>query len=108
VYASELKKNVPNNATLFPSRELSRPAPVITNNGTETWEIECILDWRTRSCGHQYLVHWHGYGPEADIWLAGHDVEDTDALNEYNTTQGSFVFWRMGGCKPAAYQYHFM
>lgn len=84
-HASE--RNIPNNATLFPSRELPTPAPV--HNYAETWEIEHILDRRTRGRGHQYLVRWREYRPEADIWLPGHEVEDTDALDEYQTRQDS-------------------
>ncbi|KAG2093332.1 uncharacterized protein F5147DRAFT_547272, partial [Suillus discolor] len=36
-HVSELKRQVPNNAELFPSRELRHPGPVVTTTGTEEW-----------------------------------------------------------------------
>jgi hypothetical protein len=87
-HVSELKRHVPNNADLFPSRELQRPGPVVTQTGTEEWEIDRILDCRTRGRGRQYLVRWRGYGPEADVWVAGRELNGTDILTSYlqNTT----------------------
>lgn len=82
-HASELKRHVPNDAELYPSRELQRPGPIVTQAGTEEWEIERILDRRTRGRGHQYLVRWRGYGPEADVWVPRKELEDTDVLNLY-------------------------
>ncbi|KAG2066243.1 hypothetical protein BDR04DRAFT_1106964 [Suillus decipiens] len=38
--------DLPNNAEFFPSHELQRPGPIVTNTGTEGWEIEHILDKR--------------------------------------------------------------
>jgi len=85
-HTSELKKQVPNNPILYPSRELQRPHPVITPSGAEEWEIEHILDRRPCGRGFQYLVRWKNYGPEADMWLAGSEVDGSDALQEYNET----------------------
>lgn len=68
-HASELKRHVPNNAELYPSRELQRPGPIVTPTGATEWETERIIDSRSRGRGRQYLVHWHGYGPEADVWV---------------------------------------
>lgn len=75
---------MPNDAELYPSRELQRPGPIVTQNGTKEWEIDRILDMRTRGRGHQYLIRWKGYGPEADVWVPGKELENTDVLNEYN------------------------
>lgn len=88
-HASELKKHVPNDTTLYPSRELQTPRPIITPSGAEEWEIEHILDRRPRGRGFQYLVRWRGYGPQTDVWLAGSEVEGSDALQEFNETLGS-------------------
>lgn len=82
-HVSEIKRHVPNNADLFPSRELHQPGPVVTQTGTEEWEIDHILDCRTRGRGRQYLVRWRGYGPEADVWVAGKELEGTDILTAY-------------------------
>lgn len=83
-HVSELKKHVPNNAELYPSRELQRPGPIVTQNGTEEWEVQKLLDCRTRGRGRQYLVRWRGYGPEADVWVPGKELEDTAVLKEYH------------------------
>jgi hypothetical protein len=85
-HVSELKRHVPNNTELYPSQEQQRPGPIITNTGAEEWEIEKILDRRTCRHGHQYLVCWHRYGPEADVWVPGKELEDTNVLQEYNAT----------------------
>jgi hypothetical protein len=84
-HVSELKKHVPNNADLFPSRELQRPGPIITASGTEEWEIERILDKRSRGRGYQYLIRWRGYGPEGDVWVPGNELEGTSVLQDYNS-----------------------
>jgi hypothetical protein len=31
----------------------------------------------------QYLVRWAGYGSECDAWLPSREVEDCQALDEY-------------------------
>jgi hypothetical protein len=86
-HASELKRHVANNADLYPTREQQRPAPFITPSGAEEWEIEKILDRRRRGRGYQYLVRWRGFGPEADVWLSGQELESSDVLETYNATQ---------------------
>jgi hypothetical protein len=85
-HVSELKRHVPNNAELYPSRELQRPGPIITDAGAEEWEIEKIIDKRTRRRGNQFLVRWRGYGPDADVWVPGKELEDTSVLQEYQET----------------------
>jgi hypothetical protein len=85
-HVSELKRHVPNNAELFPSRELQRPGPIVTPSGQELWEIERILDKQKRGRGHQYLIRWCGYGPEADVWVPGQELENTSLLQDYNET----------------------
>jgi hypothetical protein len=43
-HASLLKRHNKNDALLFPSRELERPGPVVTENGLEEYHIEKIID----------------------------------------------------------------
>jgi len=85
-HVSELKCHVPNNAELYPSRKQQQPGPIVTNTGAEEWEIEKITDRRTRGRGHQYLVRWRGYGPEADVWVPGKELEDTNVLQDYEAS----------------------
>ena len=65
-HPSELKPFLPNDASLFPSRELSRPDPILTPDGLEEYLVDEIINSRKRGKGHQYLVCWSGYGPEHD------------------------------------------
>jgi len=82
-HASELKAFLPNDVTLFPGREISRPQPVVTSDGLEEYHVEEIIDSRRRGKGWQYLVRWTGYGPEHDRWLAGSTLDECAALDTW-------------------------
>ena len=82
-HASQLKRYVPNDQTLFPGREFPRDGPVLLENGKEEHVIERIIDERKRGRGVQYLVRWKGYGPGDDEWLPRREVEETIALDEW-------------------------
>jgi len=82
-HTSELKRHFANDPNLFPSRELLRPAPILTLDGLEEFHIEEIINAHKRGRGYQYLVQWTGYGPEHDRWLAGRDLEDCEALDRW-------------------------
>ena len=86
-HASQLRRFVPNDDDLFPSRKLNQPGPVLTSNGEEEWLIDCILDERPRGRGRQYLVRWVGWGPEEDRWLPGTELDDTEALDVWQNCQ---------------------
>ncbi|KAJ2935130.1 hypothetical protein H1R20_g1983, partial [Candolleomyces eurysporus] len=78
-----LKKVVENDAKKWPERERRRPGAIVTEDGTEEWEVEKIIDERRRGKGSQYLVRWAGYGPECDTWLPAKEVEDCQALDVF-------------------------
>jgi hypothetical protein len=82
-HASQLKRYVSNDHTLFPMRELPRDGPVVLPSGAEEHVIERILDERPRGRGWQYLVRWKGYGPGDDEWLPRRELEQTIALDEW-------------------------
>jgi hypothetical protein len=82
-HALLLRKFVPNDDDLFPSRKLVQPGPVVTENGCEEWLIERILDERVCGRGQQYLVRWQGCGSEEDRWLPGRELVDTEALDNW-------------------------
>src|ERR1700733_9024502 len=82
-HASELKPYVANDASLFPSREHVRPGPVVTAEGVEEYAVERVIDERRRGRGMQYLVRWVGYGPEEDRWLARHELDGGQALDDW-------------------------
>jgi hypothetical protein len=87
-YAAELKLHVANDATLFPTREHSRPGPILTPDGLEEHEIDQVIDSRAHSHGYQYLVRWKGYGPEDDEWLPGHLLKDCKVLDQWFESGG--------------------
>ena len=80
-HASLLKPWRSNDAELFPTRQHSNPGPILTEDGIEEWEVDSIVDRRRRGRGWQYLVRWKGWGPEADDWLPGKEVEELEALD---------------------------
>jgi hypothetical protein len=79
-HTSLLRKFIPNDDELFPSRKLPRPGPVVTEEGEEEWLIDRILDQRIRGKGHQYLVRWQGWGHDEDRWISGRELANTEAL----------------------------
>ena len=87
-HASQLKRYVPNDRTLFPGRDFPRDGPVLLENGREEHVIERILDERRRGRGWQYLVRWKGYGPGDDEWLPRREIEETIALDEWLRGRG--------------------
>jgi hypothetical protein len=86
-HASLLKCHVPNDPTLFPSCELTCPAPILTNDGPE-WTIEPIIDSRPRGRGMQYLVRWAGYGPSNNSWLPSRKLQDCEVLDVWFSGRG--------------------
>jgi hypothetical protein len=57
---------------------------VITPTGAEEWEVEKILNKRIH---RQYLICCCRYGPEADVWVPGQELEGTSILQDYDTTR---------------------
>jgi hypothetical protein len=82
-HASELKRFVPNDPALFPSRDHARPGHILTPAGVEEYTIEEIIDERRRGRGMQYLVCWQGYGLEEDRWLPRRELNDCQALDNW-------------------------
>ena len=80
-HSSVVLPYVENDTTLFPGREFSRPPPVMTEDNDEEYYVRDIVDERKRGRGYQYLVRWVGYGPEEDRWIAGSELNDTEALD---------------------------
>lgn len=82
-HASQLRKYVANDSTLFPTREHPRPGPVVTENGQLENFIEKIIDERRVGRGKQYLVKWVGFGDEDNEWLPRRELEDREALDDW-------------------------
>ena len=90
-HSSLLKPFIPNDPTLFPDREFTRPGAVVTEDGTEENMIDKIVDARRRGRGKQYLVRWVGYDRDHDEWLSGKMLEDTEALDIWEAENGTDV-----------------
>ena len=90
-HSSLLKPFIPNDPTLFPDREFTRPGAVVTEDGTEENMIDKIVDARRRGRGTQYLVRWVGYDRDHDEWLSGKMLEDTEALDIWEAENGTEV-----------------
>lgn len=84
-HSSQLREFIPNDDSLFPSRTHAKPGPIITEDGSEEYFIDKILDERPRGRGRQYLVRWLGYGPEWDSWVAGQELASTAALDAWQS-----------------------
>jgi len=46
----------------------------------ELFVVEKILDFRKHEGQRQYLVQWHGYGPEENTWEPEHGLSQAVAL----------------------------
>jgi hypothetical protein len=82
-HASELMPYHPNDAILFPHRELPMPGPVLAEDGIEEWTVDSIIDEWKRGRGYQYLVRWAGWDSSADRWLPRRLLEETAALDRW-------------------------
>ncbi|EDR02067.1 reverse transcriptase-RNase H-integrase [Laccaria bicolor S238N-H82] len=82
-HTSEILPYIESDTSLFPSRHLEEPRPIITEDGQEEYSIDKILDARRRGRGYQYLVRWSGYGAEHDKWLPGSELQDCEALDRW-------------------------
>jgi hypothetical protein len=82
-HASLLHSFVNNDTSLFPSRALEKPGPVVTVDGEIEYFIEKILDECTRGRGKQFLVRWLGYSTDADLWLPRRELADTEAYTDW-------------------------
>ena len=80
-HMSKLKPHHANDASLFPSRELAQPSPILTTNGLEEYLINKIIDSQRRGRGWQFLVCWLGYGPQHDLWIAASELSHCEALD---------------------------
>lgn len=65
-------------------RQPERPAPVITLEQEEEYEVDKIINSRRFRGRIQYLVRWKGYGPEDDTW------EPVTNLSNSRTVRNNF------------------
>uniref|UniRef100_A0A7I4XZ31 Chromo domain-containing protein n=1 Tax=Haemonchus contortus TaxID=6289 RepID=A0A7I4XZ31_HAECO len=49
----------------------------------EVYEVECIVDHRSRRGGTEYKVRWRGWSPQFDEWLHYSKMDCPEAIKEY-------------------------
>ena len=81
-HTSEIKPFIENSDSLFPTRALIPPDPVLIE-GQQEFYVDKIVDERCRGRRKQYLVRWRGEGPEGDIWLPEEELEECEALDAW-------------------------
>jgi hypothetical protein len=82
-HTAHVKLHLGNDDLKYPSRTLAKPGPIFVDNIPE-YTVDRILDHKkVRGNTYKYLVRWTGYGPEDDLWIAGRDLEDVEALDLY-------------------------
>ena len=89
-HTSEILPFIENDESLFPSRHLHSPEPVVVNDELEHY-VDRIIDEKTSRGrgGTKYLVRWVGQGPEHDLWLPRKQLEDNAALDVWLASRGS-------------------
>ena len=62
-------------------RHISRPPVPEIVDGEAAYELEEILDSAvSKRAGLRYFVHWAGYGPEDNSWIAASETHADDSL----------------------------
>jgi hypothetical protein len=85
-HSSQLKPYYVDDGQYIARPRISRPPPEIID-GEEMWEVERILDHRTRRVGRgtvvEYLVKWLGYPDSDNLWVPSTGVHASDLVQEY-------------------------
>jgi len=81
-HMEHVKPFIPNDNNKYPSRTLAEPGPIMVD-GIEEYTVEKIVAHRKMGRGYQYRVRFVGWGAEHERWIAGREMEDNDALDQY-------------------------
>jgi transposase InsO family protein len=85
-HSSQLKPYYMDDGQYVGRPRISRPPPDIIG-GEEEWEVERILDHRTRRVNRrivvEYLVKWRGYPDSDNSWEPASNVHADDLVREY-------------------------
>ena len=66
----------------------TKPPPDLID-GEPEWEVEQILDMRTRRSGKQYLIHWKGYSNAHDSWEPWENINAPLLMVEFEKRKGA-------------------
>jgi hypothetical protein len=82
-HTAHVKHFQENDDLKYPSCSLTRLGPILVDD-IPKYTFDRILDHKKlRGDNFKYLVCWAGYGPEDDLWIAGRDLQDNEALDTY-------------------------
>jgi hypothetical protein len=74
----------PFNESIIPSQTLE-PGPIPNEDGEDEYEIERIIDSRSRKNGFEYKVLWKGYeGIEKVQWIKEGDIDAEESIEEFH------------------------
>jgi len=76
---SVVKPYHPNDDERLPGRAHTKPVPILIDNRKE-WEVQTILDDRTRYGRGQFLVKWKGYPNSENRWEPVEGLENAEDL----------------------------
>jgi hypothetical protein len=85
-HTSLVKPWLANDDLKYPSRTLEEPGPIDVDGAPEYF-VDRIIDHKKQGRGYRFLVRFSGYGKEEDRWMAGKELEDLEALDDYLKTQ---------------------
>jgi hypothetical protein len=87
-HVSLLKQHTPS-LPEFGDRHPNRPPPEVVD-GQEEWEVEEILEERTRRKRKEFLIKWKGYGREDATWQSEKDLKNApDKLKDWSIVKGA-------------------
>ncbi|GAA5918271.1 hypothetical protein JCM5296_006268, partial [Sporobolomyces johnsonii] len=78
-HSSKLRPHLPNDDARFPARSFAQPPPVVaaTDAAEAEFEIEKVVDVRTRGKRREFKVRWLGYSSAEDQWRPESELKDT-------------------------------
>ena len=81
-HTSLVKPFKDNDGAKYPSRNLEKPGALMVDNQQEL-EVEKIVDCKRVGRGYRYLVHFKGYGKEAERWITGSQLDNVDVVDRW-------------------------
>lgn len=66
-------------------RSPNPPPPITLDDGSEAYEVERVLQHRTRRGRSQYLVKWKGYHDTENSWVSENDIDAPELLAAFHS-----------------------
>jgi len=84
-HIEKLKRAVETNRFSTREQQINRPEPEAQIDGEDAYEVECVVDKRTRRGRIEYLVKWIGYADHENSWEPKANLirQAKEAIDEY-------------------------